>query len=189
MKKFLGIDIGTTSLKAAIFDETGKRLGLRSADYTLDTDPATGTIEFDAEEYIAICERVISELTAECGKPDALSIDTQGETMILTDGEGRPLCPAVVWLDNRAEKEAEEIREKFGNKSVYEVTGQPEITAGWPACKLLWFKRNRPAIWAKTEKVFLLEDWVLYRLSGEFVTEPTIQSIFIPRELIVAILG
>ena len=176
MKTFLGIDIGTTSLKAAIFDETGKRLGFRSADYTLDTDPATGTIEFDAEEYVSICERAIKELTAECGKPDALSVDTQGETMILTDGAGKPLCPAVVWLDNRAEKEAEEIREKFGNKLVYEVTGQPEITAGWPASKLLWFKRNRPEIWAKTEKIFLLEDWILYRLSGEFVTEPTIQS-------------
>lgn len=176
MKTFLGIDIGTTSLKAAIFDETGKRLGFRSADYTLDTDPATGTIEFDTEEYVSICERVISELTAECGKPDALSVDTQGETMILTDGAGKPLCHAVVWLDNRAEEEAEEIRKKFGNKLVYEVTGQPEITAGWPASKLLWFKRNRPGIWAKTEKIFLLEDWILYRLSGAFVTEPTIQS-------------
>ena len=102
MKTFLGIDIGTTSLKAAVFDENGKRLGLRSVDYTLHTDPATGWIEFDAEEYESICERVIAELTAECGKPDALSVDTQGETMILADGEGKPLCPAVVWLDNRA---------------------------------------------------------------------------------------
>ena len=51
MKKFLGIDIGTTSLKAAVFDETGKRLGFRVVDYTLSTDPKTGYIEFDAESY------------------------------------------------------------------------------------------------------------------------------------------
>ena len=176
MKTFLGIDIGTTSLKAAVFDENGKRLGLRQVDYTLDTDPATGFIEFDAEEYITICTRVIAELTAECGKPDALSVDTQGETLILADGDGKPLCPAVVWLDNRATEEAEEIRKHFGNKRVYEVTGQPEIPAGFPASKLLWFQRNRREIWEKTEKIFLLEDWVLYRLSGAFVTEPTIQS-------------
>lgn len=176
MKTFLGIDVGTTSLKAAVFDETGKRLGLRQVDYTLSTDPATGYIEFDAEAYITACERVIAELTEECGKPDALSVDTQGETLILTDGDGRPLCPAVVWLDNRAAEEAEEIRKRFGNKRVYEVTGQPEIPAGFPASKLLWFKRNRPEIWERTEKIFLLEDWILYRLSGAFVTEPTIQS-------------
>lgn len=176
MKTFLGIDIGTTSLKAAAFDENGKRLGVRQADYTLSTDPATGYIEFDAEEYITICTRVIAELTAECGKPDALSVDTQGETLILADSDVTPLCPAVVWLDNRATAEAEEIQKHFGNKRVYEVTGQPEIPAGFPASKLLWFQRNRPEIWARTEKIFLLEDWVLYRLSGAFVTEPTIQS-------------
>lgn len=176
MKTFLGIDIGTTSLKAAVFDENGKRLGFRSVDYTLDTDPGTGYIEFDAEAYITACVGVIDELVAACGKPDALSVDTQGETLILADAAGKPLCPAVVWLDNRATAEAEEISAAFGNKKVYEVTGQPEITAGWPAAKLLWFRRNRPGIFDKAEKIFLLEDWVLYRLTGQFVTEPTIQS-------------
>jgi len=176
VKTFLGIDVGTTSLKAAVFDETGKRLGFRAVDYTLSTDPETGFIEFDAETYVTICRRVIAELTAECGKPDALSVDTQGETVILADGSGKPLYPAVVWLDNRAEKEAADIRTAFGNKRVYEVTGQPEITAGWPASKLLWFRRNRPDVWQKTEMIFLLEDWILYRLTGAFVTEPTIQS-------------
>ena len=176
IKNFLGIDIGTTSLKAAVFDSTGKRLGVKAVDYTLDTDAETGFIEFDADEYINMCRRVIDELEAECGKIDALSVDTQGETLIFADAEGNPLCPAVVWLDNRATAEAEEIKARFGNKRVYEVTGQPEITAGWPASKLLWFKKNKPEIWGKAEKIFMLEDWVLYKLSGEFVTEPTIQS-------------
>ena len=65
--KLLGIDIGTTSLKAAVFDGTGKRLAVRSVDYTLDTDAETGFIEFNADEYITMCRRVISELEAECG--------------------------------------------------------------------------------------------------------------------------
>ncbi len=176
MKTFMGIDVGTTSLKAAVFDENGKRLGFRAVDYTLSTDPETGYIEFDAEAYIAACTRAVDELTAECGKPDALSVDTQGETMILADGAGKPLCPAVVWLDNRATKEADDIRAAFGSKRVYEITGQPEITAGWPAAKLLWFRRHRPEIFEKTKMIFLLEDWILYRLTGRFVTEPTIQS-------------
>ena len=81
-----------------------------------------------------------------------------------------------MWLDNRATKEAEEITRAFGRKRVYEVTGQPEITAGWPASKLLWFKNNRPEIFSRVKKIFMLEDYVLYRLTGNFVSEPTIQS-------------
>ncbi len=176
MKKFIGIDIGTTSLKAAVFDEKGKRLGLKAVDYTLDTDASTGFIEFPAERYFEMCVKVIADLENECGKIDALSIDTQGETLILTDEEGVPLCPAIVWLDNRAVKEAEQIAKDFGHKLVYDVTGQPEITATWPASKLLWVKNNRPDVFGKLRKIFLLEDWILYRLTGSFVTEPTIQS-------------
>ena len=175
-KKYLGIDIGTTSLKAAVFDSEGKRLGLRSVDYTLSTDSVTGFIEFDADRYIEMCKQVIDDLTSECGKIDALSIDTQGETMIFADECGKALAPAIVWLDNRATVEADAIKDHFGNKLVYNVTGQAEIAAGWPASKLIWMKNNRPDIFAKTKKVFLLEDWVLYSLTGEFVTEPTIQS-------------
>ncbi len=174
--KYLGIDIGTTSLKAAVFDKYGKRLALRSVDYTLDTGSKEEFIEFDAEKYIDMCKSVIDELSEECGGLDAISVDTQGETLILTDKEGKAVCPAVVWLDNRAEAEAELIKAKFGTKRVYEVTGQPEITATWPASKILWFKRNRPELFSRCEKIFMLEDWILYRLTGNFVTEPTIQS-------------
>ncbi|MBR7116084.1 MAG: hypothetical protein IKC87_00025 [Clostridia bacterium] len=176
MKRYLGLDIGTTSLKAAVFDTEGNRLGLRRVDYTLDTDAEKGYIEFDPEKYIEMCETVIAELTAECGEITALSIDTQGETLILTDECGKPTYPAIVWLDNRATAEAAAITEKFGVKHVYDVTGQPEITAGWPASKLLWVKNNRPEAFANTKKIFMLEDWVLYRLTGNYVTEPTIQS-------------
>ena len=174
--RLMGIDVGTTSLKAAVFDGTGKRLGVVSRDYTLDTDPKTGYVEFDPEKYIEMCHDAIAELSQKCGKPHALAVDTQGETLILADADGRPLCPAVVWLDNRAADEAALIEAHFGKRKVYEVTGQPEITASWPASKLLWFRRNRPEVWEKTEKIFLLEDYIIFRLTGEFVTEPTIQS-------------
>lgn len=176
MARYLGIDIGTTSLKAAVFDENGVRLGLEAVDYTLDTDAAQGFIEFDPLKYVAMCKEVIARLTATCGTIDALSVDTQGETLILTDEHGTPLCPAIVWLDNRAVRQAEQIEQKFGHKAVYEVTGQPEITATWPASKLLWVREHRPEVFAKTKKIFMLEDWVLYALTGAFVTEPTIQS-------------
>lgn len=175
-KKYLGIDIGTTSMKAAVFDKDGNRLALRNVDYTLDTDPVTGYIEFDALKYVEMCKSVVDELALECGGIDALSIDTQGETLIFTDECGKPVYPAIVWLDNRATEEADAIKARFGNELVYNVTGQPEITAGWPASKVLWLKNNEPQVFAKVKKIFMLEDYILYSLSGNFVTEPTIQS-------------
>ncbi len=176
MKNYLGIDIGTTSLKAAVFDQNGTRLGLERVDYTLDTDAKTGHLEFDPEKYITMCKEVIDRLVEQCGPIEALSIDTQGETLIMTDAAGNPLYPAIVWLDNRATAQAEQIEKKFGHERFYAITGQPEIIATWPASKLIWMKENRPEVFAKTEKIFMLEDWVLYRLTGNFVTEPSVQS-------------
>ena len=169
----LGIDVGTTSVKAAVFNKDGEMLLHNTYDYTLLT--SGDFVEFPPQEYVRILKQAIRDAKE---KYDiyALAIDTQCETMILADDDGEPLCDAIVWLDNRASKEAEEIKAHFGNKRVYDVTGQPEIAATWPACKLLWFKKNKPDIFSKIKKVFLLEDYLLYALTGEFVTEKTLQS-------------
>lgn len=169
----LGIDVGTTSIKAAVFDESGKQLAQTTVDYTL--QQKDNIVEFDAEQYWQLCRRAIGEVTQGL-TVGALSVDTQCETMILTDAEGTPVRKAIVWLDNRAEEEAEEIGAHFGEQKVYEVTGQPEITAAWPACKLLWMQKHEPENWAKTKRIFLLEDYLLFKMTGEFVTEKTLQS-------------
>lgn len=171
--KLVGIDFGTTSLKAQAFDEKLSVIGSYLEDYTLKTSGAQ--VEFDAEEYFNILKNAVAELK-NGEKIDALAIDTQCETLILTDEHGTPVRDAIVWLDNRAVEEAEIIEKHFTRKKVYEITGQPEVTATWPACKLLWVKRNEPEVWAKTRKIFLLEDWLLYKLTGNFVTEKTLQS-------------
>ena len=170
---FLGIDIGTTSVKTAVFSDALEQKISLTADYTLD---AHGDIvEFDAEKYWDIVKGEIEKAKADFAI-EALAVDTQCETLILTDENGNPLRPAIVWLDNRAVAEAEEIAAHFGHKKVYEITGQPEITATWPACKLLWVKKNEPEIFAKTKKVFLLEDWILFKMTGKFISEKTLQS-------------
>ena len=170
---FMGIDIGTTSVKTAVFNEALQEQISMTADYTLNSHG--DTVEFDGEKYWEIVKGEIEKVRASVGV-DALAVDTQCETLILTDENGTPVRPAIVWLDNRATEEAEIITEKFGHKKVYEITGQPEITATWPACKLLWVKRHEPEIWAKTKKVFLLEDWILFKLTGKFISEKTLQS-------------
>ena len=151
----LGIDYGTTSVKAVLFDENLSELASFSESYTLNT--RGNIVEFEAEKYWEILNRAISEIS-KVAKIDCLAID------------------AIVWLDNRATEEAEEIEAQFGRKKVYEVTGQPEITATWPACKLLWVKKNQPEVFEKAKRIFLLEDYLLFKLTGKFVTEKTLQS-------------
>lgn len=170
---FLGLDVGTTSVKTAVYDEGLTPLLSLTADYTLNTHGAF--VEFSADGYVDIVKGEI-EKAKEKFDISALAIDTQCETLILTDEYGVPVRDAIVWLDNRATKEAEKIREHFGNRRVYEVTGQPEITATWPASKLLWVRENEPEIWKRVKKIFLLEDYIIYKLTGKFVSERTLQS-------------
>lgn len=169
----LGIDFGTTSVKAALFDENLRELASSTEDYTLKT--ADNTVELAPEKYWELLLNALNTVRASA-PVDCLAIDTQCETLILTDENGTPVRDAIVWLDNRATEEAEIINAHFGRQKVYEMTGQPEITATWPACKLLWVKRNEPDVWARTKKIFLLEDYLLYKLTGQFVTEKTLQS-------------
>ncbi len=173
MKYLLGADIGTTSLKAAVFNENGDLLKSVTKSYTLIV--SGDTVEFPAEEYFKLFNDAYNELKSEYDI-SALAIDTQCETLIVADEFGIPLTNAIVWLDNRATKQAQKIKDFFGNEKVYETTGQPELTATWPACKLLWLKENQPQLFGKIKKVFLLEDYLLYRLTGNFVTEKTLQS-------------
>lgn len=173
MKYILGVDIGTTSLKAAVFDENLMCKKTVTKDYTLDVKG--DFVELECEKYFEMFLEALEEISCEY-EISSLAIDTQCETMIVADEDGTPLTKAVVWLDNRSVYEAEKIKEHFGEKKVYEITGQPEITATWPACKLLWFKENRPEIFSKIKKVFLLEDYILFKLTGKFITEKTLQS-------------
>ncbi len=173
MKYLLGVDIGTTSLKACVFDENGVEYKSATKSYTLITEG--DTVEFPAEKYFELFMEAYNELTAEY-KIEALAIDTQGETMIVLDKSGKPLMNAIVWLDNRAYKEAQEIEKHFGLKTIYEVTGQTEVPAGYPAPKILWLKNNMPEIFEKADKFLMLEDWLLYKLTGSFVAEKSLYS-------------
>lgn len=173
MKYLLGIDVGTTSLKAVLFDEAANPVKTIVKDYTLLV--SGDFVEFPAEQYWQLLCEALDEISKEY-QITAMSIDTQCETLIVTDASGKALTDAIVWLDNRAVQQSDILKEHFGTQKVYEITGQPEITATWPACKLLWLKENRPDIWPKIGKIFLLEDYLLYRLTGEFITEKTLQS-------------
>src|SRR6185436_20089040 len=98
-------------------------------------------------------------------------VSAQGETLILVDRDGKPLRPAIVWLDNRAQKEADGLGDIFGHRNAFEITGQVKLVPTWPASKILWLRHNEPEIFEQTGKFLLFEDYFIYRLTGEYVCE------------------
>ncbi len=173
MPNLLGVDFGTTSLKACLFNEKGERLATASSKYELITDG--DIIEFPVEEFYNVFISVYDKIAKDF-KIDAISVDTQGETLIVLDKQGNPLMNAIIWLDNRAVKEAKAFEEAFGLEKIYNLTGQAEVFAGYPLPKVKWIKDNKPEIFAKADKFLLLEDYILYRLTGEFNASRSLYS-------------
>lgn len=172
-KNLLGVDFGTTALKACLFDEHGKCLASESAQYKLITEGEF--IEFNADEFFKVFTDTVGKITSKF-TVDALSVDTQGETLIVLDKDGKPLMNAIIWLDNRAEKQAKDMENKFGLEWTYNITGQTEIPAGYPAPKIQWLKENAPEIFNKADKFLLLEDYIIYRLTGKFAASRALYS-------------
>ena len=110
MKYYLGLDMGTTGVKAALFDSTGTMLGSGLAEYTLET-PTPDIVELDAEIYWISAKEAVRQAVDKAKVDPAdirsLSVTGQAETLIMVDEKGVPLRKAIVWLDNRATAEAD----------------------------------------------------------------------------------
>jgi xylulokinase len=178
-KYTLGIDAGTTATKAVLFDMEGRAMGRASQEYQLRT-PAPDRAEMEPERYWqALCDctqNLLAETNVDPSEIAALAISSQGETLVVIDEAGNPLYPAIVWLDNRSQAEAKEVEARFGIPKVFEITGQPEVTPTWPATKILWLRRNEPQVFERAYKYLLLEDYLLFRFTGRFVTDPCLLS-------------
>lgn len=174
MKLLMGLDIGTTALKAALFDTKGGLLAVTTQEYTLIT-PQVNFVEESGEVYWTAFQAAMADLKQKhpMSQEDemALAISAQGETLFFLDEDGNLLRNAIVWMDNRAMEEAQTIKDRFGDETCYQVTGQVSFEPCWPASKILWVKRNEPEVFAKTAKFLLIEDYFIYRLTGKFATE------------------
>lgn len=174
MKLLMGLDIGTTALKAALFDTKGRLLAVTTQEYTLIT-PQVNFVEESGEIYWEAFQAAIADLKQKypLSQEDelALAISAQGETLFFLDENGDLLRNAIVWMDNRAMEEAQLLKDRFNDETCYRVTGQVSFEPCWPASKILWVKRNEPEVFAKTAKFLLIEDYFIYRLTGKFVTE------------------
>jgi len=176
-KYVLGVDVGTTAIKAALFDEKSREVESATVEYTLLT-PQAGYVELEASTYLDTFKRA----TAACLTSDAassaeievLGLSCQGETMLCLDENGNPLRTVIVWMDNRAVAESEEIEAHFGRDHIHKVTGQVAMDPIWPAAKILWIKRNEPEVFERTAKFVLLKDYLVERMTGQLSSEDSL---------------
>jgi xylulokinase len=174
----MGLDLGISTLKAAIFTPEGSLVGLESDEYMI--IPEGDKVEVDPEHYWTPVVRSIRRLLGKWGgdpaRIAAVSVSSHTETVIPMTSDGRPVRPALVWMDNRSQPEADELSKVFGQKRILEISGQPDITPLWPVTKLRWLGKHEPDTVRRTAKFLLPEDYLLFRLSGRFASEPTMWS-------------
>jgi len=168
----LGIDLGTTALKAALFDFQGKMAAEALQEYDLLT-PAPSYVEADVNIYLTSLKKCLKDLSkkADLKSITAVGFSAQGETLFFVDENGNPLRNAIVWMDNRADTQAERLKKQIGDDTCYSVTGQVSFEPCWPVSKVLWVKENEPEVFSKTKKILLIEDYIIFKMTGRYVTE------------------
>ncbi len=177
MTYLLGVDLGTTSVKCVLFDQQGKVVASANKEYEL-LMPSTDVVEAKPETYwnaFKMCiTKILQQPKVNSKEISGIGISSQGESFTYLGKNGKPLGNAIVWLDNRSKVEAGLIRDEFGVDEVYRVTGQNDVSPTWTATKILWLKRNEPSLFKRIDKFLLLEDYLVYKLTGKFVTEHSI---------------
>lgn len=171
--EIITLDFGTTSLKATRFDDSLSVIGRTSEEYTPDAQGLY--VEMDPQAYLNAIKKCLIGL-GNLNQVRAVSVTTQGETFIPVNQDGIPLTKAVVWLDARAQEQADALLKVMDNQTFYENTGLPSINGALPICKLMHVKECQPDIYENTFCFLLLEDFVHHYLTGRFVSEKSLQT-------------
>ncbi len=160
---YLGLDIGTSGCKAAVFEEDGTCLSRAYQSYSL-ISPQTGWAELDSNEVIEKCFEVIKQAAKDSSRDvKAMAISSQGEAFTPVGEDGEFLANAMVSSDCRAEKLVKDWEEQFGSDKLYRITGHSS-SAMFTLFKLVWLKKNKSDIWSKSNAFYCFEDLMHFRL-------------------------
>jgi xylulokinase len=158
----VGLDVGTTGVKAIAIDEDGSVVAKAEEEYPLAT-PQPGWAEQDPEDWWTAAQRA---LTAIGDTPNAIGFSGQMHGLVALDVADRVLRPAILWNDQRTGVECAEIEAAVGFDRLVSLTGNRALT-GFTAPKLLWLRRHEPAVYARIAHILLPKDYVRLRLTGE----------------------
>lgn len=170
----LGVDVGTTSIKAGLIGEDGAIVADASYPYVT-ARPRAGWAEQSADIWVTLVSRAISAVCdgLDPGRISGVGLTSQVNTHVFVDAAGRPLLPAMTWQDGRAGAEAAELDALITPAQKTLWWGAPMlIDASHPLARMLWVQRHHPDIWNKTAHVLLPKDYCLMHLTGALATDP-----------------
>ncbi|MEK3838297.1 MULTISPECIES: xylulokinase [unclassified Paenibacillus] len=172
MKYVIGVDLGTSAVKTVLVDPQGKVAFEHSEAYPL-SRPQPNWSEQNPEDWvkgtIASLKRLMEVSGAEPGQIDGISFSGQMHGLVLVDGEGKALRPAILWNDTRTTAECRKIEKKLGSKLI--DIARNRALEGFTLPKILWVQEHEPEVLAKAELFLLPKDYVRYHLTGDYAMD------------------
>lgn len=167
----IGVDGGTESLRAFVFDLQGKPLGTAATPYKTDF-PHPGWAEQNPEDWWQALAASVRGALADAGLAGtdiaAICLDTTSCSVVALDGNGKPLRPAMIWMDVRAAQEAERVAATGDGALRVNGAGSSPVSAEWMIPKALWINTHQPALFDEAAMIGEYQDYFTYRLTGHW---------------------
>jgi len=166
VKALVGLDVGTTGVKAIAITQEGEVVASAEEGYPLMT-PHPGWSEQDPDDWVRAGERALARLDVD---PLRVGLSGQMHGLVCLDERDRVLRPAILWNDQRTGVECAEIEERVGLERLISLTGNRALP-GFTAPKLLWLRRHEPDVYRRIRRITLPKDYVRFRLTGEWAID------------------
>lgn len=173
MKPYLlGIDIGTSACKAAIFDRSGEVIASASEEYPVDY-PHPGWAEQDPQDWWRAVCTAIRRMAADgvdLSEIAGIGIDGQSWSAIPVDQAGNVLAKTPIWMDTRAQDICDEYNERIGADQIFQTAGN-SLQPSYTTAKILWYRRNLPEVYRRTYKILQSNSYIAFRLTGNMTQD------------------
>ncbi|MCC6313989.1 MAG: carbohydrate kinase [Thermomicrobiales bacterium] len=173
----VGLDVGTTSIKAVVYDTMGRARAMATVP-TPTHVPRPGWAFYRADELWDGVVHVLREAMAQVRSPQhivGVAVASIGESIVPLDARGRPTDDIVAWFDTRTRPQAQWLAEHVGKDAIFARSGV-SLQPIFSLCKLLWLKQERPEAWARTHQWLMIADYIAWRLSGVAATSYSLAS-------------
>ncbi len=170
---FTGLDIGTTSTKAVVFDISGKVLTQKSISYEM-FHPQPNWSEQNPDEIYEAVNQCLAFLDKR-SLLETLSMSSAMHSIMAVDENGKPLTNLIVWADNRAIEIGNRLKASEEGKEIYHRTGTPIHPFSF-LCKILWLKENEPDVFAKAHKFIGIKEYIWHKIFGEYEIDESLAS-------------